>query len=113
MASTQRSKGFQVAARLTPVEYQRIEKLVANGLYRSAADFARESVREKLRGLEPTGIKEVSPENAERMIVNFLKHHPGPNFASEIADALGLDYGVTFSVINKLLESRKIRKSKA
>ena len=85
--------------------------MVTNGLYRSAADFARESIREKLRGLEPAGVKEVSAENAEKMIVKFLKHNPGPNFASEIADTLGLDYGVTFSVINKLLESRKIRKS--
>jgi hypothetical protein len=112
MASAQRNKGFQVAARLTPVEYKMVEQLVANGLYRSAADFARESIREKLRGLEPTGVQEVSAGKAERMIVNFLKHHPGPNFASEMAEALGLDCGVTFRAINKLLESRKIRKSR-
>ena len=112
MTSTQKSKGYQVAARLTPIESRRISELVAGGLYRSSADFVREAIREKLRSLEPAGIKEVSPGTAEKMIIDFLRDHPGPNFASEIAGKLGLDYGITFRTINRLLESQKIRESK-
>jgi DNA-binding MarR family transcriptional regulator len=46
------------------------------------------------------------------MIECYLKEHPGPNFASEIADALGLDLGVTFKAIHKLLEDGHIKKAK-
>jgi DNA-binding MarR family transcriptional regulator len=48
----------------------------------------------------------------ERMIEDYLKEHPGPNFASEIADALGLEFGVTFKTIHKLLEEGRVKKAK-
>jgi DNA-binding MarR family transcriptional regulator len=41
-----------------------------------------------------------------------LSKHPGPSFASEIADALGLEYGITFKIIHKLLEEGHIKKAK-
>ena len=46
------------------------------------------------------------------MIEDYLKAHPGPSFASEIADALGLDFDITFKTINKLLEEGRIKKAK-
>jgi DNA-binding Lrp family transcriptional regulator len=57
-------------------------------------------------------MKKVEADDAERMIEEYLKEHSGPNFASEIADALGLDFGVTFKTINKLLEDGHIKKAK-
>jgi DNA-binding MarR family transcriptional regulator len=57
-------------------------------------------------------MKKAEPRDAERMIEEYLKEHPGPNFASEIADALGLDFGLTFKTINKLLDEGRIRKTK-
>jgi DNA-binding MarR family transcriptional regulator len=41
-----------------------------------------------------------------------VKQHPAPNFASEIADALGLEFGITFKTINKLLQEGRIKKAK-
>ena len=49
---------------------------------------------------------------AERMIEDYLEAHPGPNFASEIAFALGLELDITFKTINKLLEEGRIKKAK-
>jgi DNA-binding MarR family transcriptional regulator len=46
------------------------------------------------------------------MIEEYLTQHPGPSFASEIADALGLEYDVTFKTIHKLLEEGCVRKAK-
>ena len=109
--ASQKSKSSQVATRLTSLESRRIEELVAGGLYRSSADFTREAIREKLRSLEPAGIKGASPKAAEKMIIGYLQNHPGPNFTSEIADGLGLDYSTTFRTINRLLESQKIKKA--
>jgi len=106
------SEGFQVAVRLSRSDYAKVQQLVEAGLYRSFADFLREAVRDKLGSMEVVSVKKVQAHEAERMIEHYLKEHPGPNFASEIADALGLDFGSTFKTINKLLDEGRIRKAK-
>jgi len=102
-----------VAVRLSKVDYARIRQLVELGLYRSAADFLREAVRDKLGSMEAVGVHDVDSQEAERLIEDYLVKHPGPSFASEIADALGLEYSITFKAIHKLLEEHRIRKAKA
>jgi Arc/MetJ-type ribon-helix-helix transcriptional regulator len=106
------SEGLQAAVRLSKSDYVRVQKLVEAGLYRSFADFLREAVRDKLGSMEVVSIKKVEAQEAERMIEDYVKQHPGPNFASEIADALGLEFGITFKIINKLLQEGRIKKAK-
>ncbi len=106
------SEGLQAAVRLSRFDYAKVQQLVDAGLYRSFADFLREAVRDKLSTMEVVSVKNVKPQEAERMIEDYLKAHPGPNFASEIADMLGLDFEVTFKTINKLLEEGRIKKAK-
>jgi len=103
---------FQVAVRLSKSDYVKIQQLVEAGLYRSSADFLREAVRDKLGSMEVVGVQHVDSQEAERMIEDYLAKHPGPNFASEIADELGLEYSVTFKTIHKLLEEGRIRRAK-
>jgi len=103
---------FQVAVRLPKTDYANIQQLVEAGLYRSSADFLREAVRDKLISMTVVSVRDVDSHKAERMIENYLTKHAGPCFASEIADALGLEYGVTFKIIHKLLEEGRIRKAK-
>jgi Arc/MetJ-type ribon-helix-helix transcriptional regulator len=103
---------FQVAVRLSKADHVKIQQLVEAGLYRSSADFLREAVRDKLGSMEVISVQKVDSYKAERMIEDYLIKHPGPSFASEIADALGLEYGVTFKIIHKLLEEGRIRKAK-
>jgi Arc/MetJ-type ribon-helix-helix transcriptional regulator len=105
-------EGLQAAVRLSKSDYQKVEKLIDAGLFRSFADFLREAVRDKLGSMEVVSVKEVSVQEAERMIEDYLKAHPGPSFASEIADELGLDFEVTFKTITKLLEEGRIKKAK-
>jgi Arc/MetJ-type ribon-helix-helix transcriptional regulator len=106
------SEGLQAAVRLSKSDYTKVQQLVEAGLYRSFADFLREAVRDKLGSMEVVSVKKVEAHEAERMIENYLKEHPGPNFASEIADALGLEFGITFKTIDKLLEEGRIKKAK-
>jgi len=105
-------KAHQVAVRLSKADYARVQQLVEAGLYRSSADFLREAVRDKLGSMELISVQNVDPEKAEKMIEQYLEKHPGPSFASEIADNLGLDYSVAFRTIHKLLEQGRIRKAK-
>ena len=106
------SEGFQAAVRLTKSDYTKVQQLIDAGLYRSFADFLREAVRDKLGSMEVVSVKDVSAKEAKCMIEDYLAAHPGPSFASEIADALGLDFEITFKTINKLLEEGRIRKPK-
>jgi Arc/MetJ-type ribon-helix-helix transcriptional regulator len=106
------SEGLQAAVRLSKSDYAKVQHLIDAGLYRSFADFLRESVRDKLGSMEVVSVKEVSAQEAEGIIKEYLKEHPGPNFASEIADALGLEFDITFKTINKLLEEGHIKKAK-
>ena len=106
------SEGLQAAVRLSKSNYAKVQQLVDAGLYRSFADFLRESVRDKLGSMEIVSVKNVDAQEAERMIQDYLKEHPGPNFASEIANALGLDFSITFKAINKLLEEGQVKKAK-
>ena len=104
---------LQLAVRLSKADYATVQQLVKAGLYRSSADFLREAVRDKLESMEIISVRDVDSHKAEKMIEDYLIKHPGPSFASEIADALGLEYGVTFKTIHKLLEEGRVRKAKA
>lgn len=106
------SEGLQAAVRLSKADYAKVQQLVEAGLYRSFADFLREAVRDKLGSMEVVSVKKVESRVAEHMIDEYLKEHPGSNFASEIAEALGLEFGVTFQIIHKLLEEGRIKKAK-
>ncbi len=108
----QKEKSMQIAVRLTPIEYERIMEMIDAGMYRSNADFAREAIRDKIRTLEAVSVKDVSVQEAKRMILMHLKKNPGSHFASEMADELGIDYRTAFKTMNQLLESGKIKKSK-
>lgn len=107
------SEGLQAAVRLSKADYAKVKQLVEAGLYRSFADFLREAVRDKLGSMEIVGVKKVEAQVAKRMIEGYLKEHSGPNFASEIADALGLEFGATFKTIHELLEEGRIKKAKS
>ena len=112
LSMVQKEKSRQIAVRLTPIEYDRIMKMIGIGMYRSSADFARESIRDKIKTLEVIGVKDVSVQEATRMILAYLKKNPGSHFTSEMADELGIDYGLAFKTVKQLLESGKIKKSK-
>ena len=112
LSMVQKEKSRQIAVRLTPIEHDRIMKMIGIGMYRSSADFAREAIRDKIKTLEVISVKDVSMQEATRMILAYQKKNPGSHFTSEIADELGIDYGLAFKTVKQLLESGKIKKSK-
>jgi hypothetical protein len=55
--------------------------------------------------------EKIENNNLEELIEDFLKKRPGTHYSSEIADALGSGYIVTFNVVKKLLKD--VKKAKA
>jgi len=113
VAKTQQEQACQIAVRLTRVEHERIQEMIRAGLFRSAADFAREAVRDKLREAEPVSVRELSRKDVEGLIDRYLAKNPGPHFASEIAEALGLDFGSTLEAVKHMIQRGKIRRSRS
>lgn len=66
----------------------------------------------KIRTSKVICVKNVAIAEAKSMVLAYVKKHPGSHFASEIADELGLDYGLVFRAVIRLLDSGKIKKSK-
>jgi DNA-binding MarR family transcriptional regulator len=87
--------------------------MIRSGLFRSAADFAREAVRDKLREAEPLSIRDISRKDAEALIDIYLTKHPGPHFASEIAEALGLDFRSTLETVRRMIEKGRIKRPRS
>jgi len=106
-------QAYQIAVRLTKTEYERIEEMMEAGMFRSAADFAREAIRDKLREAEPVTMRDTSMKDVERLIDNYLTKHSGPHFASEIAEALGLDFRSTLDAIRRMIESGRIHRARS
>ena len=80
---------------------EKFSTFIDAGMYRSFADFLREAVRDKLGSMEVVSVKVVDADEAEGMIENYLKTHPGSIFASELAEVLGLEFDITFKIIKK------------
>lgn len=112
MAKTEQEQAYQIAVRLTRVEHERIQEMIRAGLFRSAADFAREAVRDKLREAEPLSVRDIPRRDMEALIDSYLGKHPGPHFASEIAEALGLDFRSALETVRRMIEKGKIRRSR-
>ncbi len=105
------SEGLQAAVRLSKADSARIKELVEAGLYRSFASFLLEAVRDKLGSLETVSVRKAEAHVAERMIKDYLKTHPGTNFAGDMAAALGLELNVTLKTVRKLLEVGQIKRA--
>ena len=112
MAKTEQEQAYQIAVRLTRIEHERIQEMIRAGLFRSAADFAREAVRDKLREAEPLSVRDIPRKDIEALIDGYLTKHPGPHFASEIAEALGLDFRSALEAVRRMIEKGRIRKSR-
>jgi len=111
VAKTKQEQAYQVAVRLTRVKHESIQEMIRAGLFRSAADFAREAVRDKLREAEPLSVRDIPRKDMEALIDGYLRKHPGPQFATEIAEALGLDFRSALETVRRMIEKGKIRKS--
>ncbi len=109
MAKTEQD--YQIAVRLAKSEYEKIEEMIAGGLFRSAADFARDAVRDKLREAEPISVGSFSAKDIGRQIDNYLTKNPGPHFASDISEALGLDLRTTLETVKHMIDKGKIHKA--
>ncbi len=101
---------YQAAAKLTPKEFESVEKLVKAGYYLNVSDFVRSAVRDKLDVMKPVLVRRISPRVAQSEIFSYIKTHPDV-YPDEIADALNLDIETVMDAVAALRLRRKIGES--
>jgi hypothetical protein len=105
-------KTTPIPTRFSREELARIERTrpLIGASTRSA--FIRQAVLEKLEALEGTGIlqvRDVSREEALRLIDAYLQSHPGIHYVSELVEELGLEPRTAFAAAQKLIEEGHAR----
>ncbi|MGA3109482.1 MAG: hypothetical protein ABSD99_08585 [Candidatus Bathyarchaeia archaeon] len=71
----------------------------------------RKAAGESIRKTDAIAIRCTSRSHAEKLIDGYLTKHPSSHFASEIAEALGLEFRTTLEVIKRMIDSSKIHRA--
>ena len=78
----------------------------------SRSAFIRESVLERVNSVEESKVvevRDVSKEEAMRLISRYLKKHPGVHYTSDLADELGIELEVAFAAAEQLIDQGRAR----
>jgi len=100
-----------VPVRLQKTKLQKIDKAVKKLGYRSRSEFIRKAVKHYLENVLTQKIielREVSVEEAVKLIDNYLTNNPGVHYVSEIAEQLGIDIETAFKAVEKMLKEETI-----
>lgn len=79
--------------------------------YRSLTELVSDALEGKLdqmKGVPIVSVADVSPDEAVRLITEYLQKNPGSHYPSDIASSLGLDIELVFEVTNRLLRERLV-----
>ncbi len=78
----------------------------------SRSAFIRAAVLEKVESVEQSKvveIRDVTEDEAVRLIDRYLQKHPGVHYTSDIADELGIDIPIAFAATERLIERGRAR----
>jgi len=101
-------KNKHLGTKVSAKEYEKIVKLVESGEYLSVSDFVRESIREKLEGLEVIEVRDVDRETAKKEILDYYKIHKEA-YPTEVANALCLDLELTWNITDELMRNGTLK----
>lgn len=84
--------------------WKEISKIVeASGAYASEAEFIRDAVREKLQQVAISEVKDISEEQLEKLLVEYIEKREKA-YPSDIAADLKVPYFIVTDMIQRLTE---------
>jgi len=98
---------YQAAVKLTPKEFEGVERLVKAGYFLNISDFVRSAVRDKLEATKPVLVRRISPRAARKEVYLHVKSHSGI-YPDEVADALNLSLETVMEAVSALMLEGKI-----
>lgn len=93
--------------KLTPFEYNKLQKLVKIGMYLSISDFMREAIREKLEAIEIIKVKDIDYKTAKKEILGYYQKY-SEAYPHEVAEDLEFDYEFVSKIINELKKEKRL-----
>lgn len=94
---------------------QKIDHLVKRLHARSRNEIIRDAIEKYLAQMMNAKIIEVrdlSIDEAVKMIDDYISKHPGKHYVSELAEELGIELSTAFKASQKLIDSGEARKRK-
>lgn len=104
-----------VSLRLPEEKITEIDRLVSRFAFKTRTDFFEKAIDSFVNELQTTkvvNLREFTKEEAKQEIMNYLKIKPG-TYVSDMADELGMDVELAFSVVKELMEKKKVRRADA
>ncbi len=77
----------------------------------SRSSLIREAVLDKVDEVEKMKIielRDVTVDEAERLIERYMRAHPGTRYVSDIADEVGIELRVAFEAAQRLLDRGRL-----
>lgn len=90
---------------------RRMLKSTGGKKYRSLTELTSEALRDKLVALKGTPIvstKEISRDEVQRLVLEYLEKDPGFHYPSDLAHKLGLDLELVFEITQSLLRDHVV-----
>ena len=102
MMDAVRSEGHVIGSKVSAVELEQINRLVASGVYLNTSDFVRDAVRDKLAApIKTIKYRNVDYETAKKEVIGYFQER-GEAYASEIEEDLELDYKLICKIVDEL-----------
>lgn len=97
-----------IGTKLTPREYEEISGLVDAGIYLSASDFVRESIRDKLKSIRVIKIRDVDYETAKKEVLGYYRSYDEA-YISEVSADLELDLELVNQITEELEHEGRLK----
>ena len=101
-----------IPTRFSKTEIARMERARTLLGISSRSAFIRQAVLGRLEELESEGIlqvRDVTEDEAARLIDAYLKKHPGSHYVSDFVEALGLEPRTAFAAAQRLIDRGRVR----
>lgn len=100
--------GKTIATKIPLNLYEEISYLIENGSYLSISDFLRESMREHLKTVKVSKVRDISYEEGKKEVLSYFKEFKDC-YLDEIIFNLDLDFTFVSSIIDDLLLEGRIQ----
>lgn len=111
-ARSRKGTSTAVPTRFSSSELKRIERARELLGLPSRSAFIRQAVLGKIEELETVGVTEVrdvTQEEAEKLIDRYLAKNPGTHYVSELIEQLGLEPRIAFAAAQRLIDEGRAR----
>jgi len=95
------SKGHVMGSKISPNEFEQIQRLVDAGIYLNSSDFVRDAIRDKLASIKVIKYRDLDYETAKKEVAGYFQSR-GEAYPSDASEDLELDYDLVCQITDEL-----------